>query len=123
MEHTRDPLIDSNFGKYLLPFVSMPPPDTMDIAGKENHIRNHTENMDAIDGMNVRFVPSQPSNSFWLKTYGTYDCGAELMTSAWENLEHVFSIRRNSKRLPPRTTGAKIITNFPPEREVPLFKD
>ena len=35
------------------------------------------------------------------------------MTSAWENMEHIFAIRRSSEQLPPRTTNAKVITKFP----------
>ena len=79
-------------------------------AGKqENCIYDHTESMD------VRFAP-QGTESFstpWLKSYGTYNCGAEMMTSAWKRMEHVFAIQRSSVAPPRQETAAKVNTNFP----------
>ena len=55
----------------------MPLPNTMDNAGKqENCIHDYTESMD------VRFVPQDTEYSLtpWLKSFGTYNCGAEMIT-------------------------------------------
>ena len=90
--------------------VLTPLPNTMANAGKqENCIHDHTESMD------VRFAPEGVESSFspWLKSYGTYNCGAEMMTSAWKNMEHVFAIRRPSVTPPRQETAAKVTTKFP----------
>ena len=88
----------------------MPPPNTMDNAGKqENCIHDNTKNID------VRFAPQGIESSFspWLKSYGTYNCGAEMMTSAWKNMEHVFLIQRSLVILHRQETAAKVISKFP----------
>ena len=65
--------------------------------------------------MDFRFVPQGTESCLtpWLKRYGTYNCGAELMTSAWKRMEHVFAVRRSSVAPPRQETAATVTTNFP----------
>ena len=36
----------------------------------------------------------QPQAGNWAHTYGTIDCGLELMRDAWQRLVHVFSVEQ-----------------------------
>jgi len=67
---------------------------------------------DSIEEVNVRKVAPQASE--WLRSYGTFDGGGELMTKAWLGLEHRLAIRRTEKIGPsPARTNAHVHQSAP----------
>ena len=55
-------------------------------AGKQD------KRFDSIDGVEVRRVPEE-QESKWLKSFGTFDRGGELMSTAWDKMDHVFPVQ------------------------------
>jgi hypothetical protein len=75
-------------------------------------------------GIEVRAVPSDTRP--WLKSFGTIDCGYEMMRVAWPKLEHSFAVRRKGENVdsdiadPPRAVvighhryPAKLLSQHP----------
>ena len=62
--------------------------------------------------LSVRIVAPQASS--WLQSYGTFDGGGELMTRAWQGLEHRLAIRRTETKGPfPTRTNAHVYQSAP----------
>ena len=55
------------------------------VAGKQD------KHFDSIDRVEVRRVP-QEQESKWLKSFGTFDRGGELMSIAWHKIDHIFAV-------------------------------
>ena len=72
------------------PFVSYMAPGFPKLfftyAGKQD------KRFDSIDGVEVRRVPEE-QESKWLKSFGTFDGGGELMSTAWDKMDNVFAVR------------------------------
>ena len=65
----------------------------------EGELRD-TMPMQRRDGLEVRIAPDPSTTDLqWLKTFGTYDGGGELMTEAWEKMQHIFAIRRKKDQV------------------------
>jgi hypothetical protein len=63
----------------------------------------------------------EPQAEQWVQTYGTIDCGLELMTHAWQTMQHVFSVEHkcaprtlsnNNKVEPTRHKGPRYSMNL-----------
>ena len=51
-----------------------------------------------VENLEVKLVPPKSTGTkLWLSSYGTYDCGGELIRLAWSKMKHVFSIRRRNE--------------------------
>lgn len=61
---------------------------------------------DAVVGVEVRNVEAPQETP--ISTYGTINCGAELMRDAWTNLKQVFSIRKDKDHISQRWAGTKV---------------